>query len=115
VTGDPGFITVSYGKQLTADDITKFNQQWMQPLEKAAALNFAYSTLKNLDSSGDTGNGERMAAMVRMFLRMYEYGAQCERQSPQGGRGGAEPAFSRAGGRAQRGTEELPYLLTGIA
>jgi hypothetical protein len=67
VTGDPGFITVSYGKHLTADDITKFNQQWMQPLERAAALNFATSTLSNLDSSGDTGNGERMAAMVRMF------------------------------------------------
>jgi hypothetical protein len=42
VTGDPGFITVSWGKQLTADDITKFNQQWMQPLERAAALNFAF-------------------------------------------------------------------------
>jgi hypothetical protein len=50
VNGDPGFITVSSGKQITVDDITKFNQQWMQPWAKKAALDFARSTLSNMDS-----------------------------------------------------------------
>ena len=67
VKGDPGFITVSFGKTLTPDDITKFNQQWMQPFSTGAALEFARSTLSSLDSSGATATGERMAAMVRMF------------------------------------------------
>jgi hypothetical protein len=67
VNGDPGFIKVSPGAQVTADDITQFNQQWMQPWEIKAALDFARSTLSNMDSSGTTGNGERMAAMVRMY------------------------------------------------
>jgi hypothetical protein len=67
VNGDPGLITVSFGKQLTADDITKFNQQWMQPWSKEEALGFARFTMFTLDSSGDTSTGERMAAMVRMF------------------------------------------------
>jgi hypothetical protein len=67
VSGDPGFITVSSGKQITADDITKFNQQWMQPWERNGALGFAAYTLSTLDSSGDTGTGEMMAAMVRMY------------------------------------------------
>src|SRR5262249_1035176 len=28
INGDPGFIGVSLGKQITADDIAKFNAQW---------------------------------------------------------------------------------------
>jgi hypothetical protein len=67
VNGDPGLITVSSGKQITADDITKFNQQWMQPWSTTAVLGTAASRLSNLDSSGDTEIGEQMAAMVRMF------------------------------------------------
>jgi hypothetical protein len=67
VIGDPGFITVSSGKQITADDITKFNQQWMQPWQTSKDLYTAQQTLSQLDSSGTTGNGERMAAMVRMY------------------------------------------------
>jgi hypothetical protein len=67
VAGDPGLIQVSPGRMVTADDITKFNQQWMQPWATRAALGFAASTLSNKDSSGTTGNGERMAAIVRMF------------------------------------------------
>jgi hypothetical protein len=72
VAGDPGFITVSAGRQLTADDITKFNEQWMQPFEIAGALNFATSTLGNRDPDGVWATGERMAAMVRMFERTHD-------------------------------------------
>jgi hypothetical protein len=67
VAGDPGFITVSPGRTLTADDLTKFNQQWMQPFELQQALGFAQYTLANRDPDGVWGTGERMAAMVRMY------------------------------------------------
>jgi hypothetical protein len=34
VLGDPGFITVSPGLPVRAEDIAKFNEQWMQPYER---------------------------------------------------------------------------------
>jgi hypothetical protein len=67
VNGDPGFIGFSPGRQVTPYEIAKFNQQWMQPFPKLAALAFAESTLSKLDTSGATATGEWMAAMVRMF------------------------------------------------
>jgi hypothetical protein len=67
VKGDPGFISIPFSKQLTAEDITKFNQQWMQPWSRQAALGFAEYTMSTLDSSGQTATGEWMAAMVRMY------------------------------------------------
>jgi len=67
VQGDPGFIGILPGKQATPYEIAKFNQQWMQPVSKQAALAFAGYTLSTLDSSGATGTGQWMAAMVRMF------------------------------------------------
>jgi hypothetical protein len=72
VAGDPGFITVSPGRQVTADDIAKFNQQWMQPFERQQALDFATSTLQNRDPDGVWGTGERMAAMVRMYELTFD-------------------------------------------
>ena len=67
VQGDPGFITVSLGRQIAAEDIAKFNAQWMQPASIKQALDFATWTLQNRDPDGVWGTGERMAAMVRMF------------------------------------------------
>jgi len=67
VQGDPGFITVSLGRPITAEDIAKFNAQWMQPASIKQALDFATWTLQNRDPDGVWGTGERMAAMVRMF------------------------------------------------
>ncbi len=67
VTGDPGLIKVSPGREVTADDIAEFNEQWMQPWEIEFWRGSVASTLSNLDSSGMTGNGERMVAMVRMY------------------------------------------------
>jgi len=58
---DPGFITVFPGEQVTADDITKFNQQWMQPFERQQALESAAFTLQNRDPDGVWGTAERMA------------------------------------------------------
>jgi len=72
VAGDPGFITVSFGRQVTADDLTKFNQRWMQPFERQQALGFATSTLQNRDPDGVWGTGERMAAMVRMYELTFD-------------------------------------------
>ena len=67
VAHDPGFIVVSPGRQVTADDITIFNEQWMQPFERQNALGFATYTLGNRDPDGVWGTGERMAALVRMY------------------------------------------------
>jgi hypothetical protein len=67
VAGDPGLVTVSPSRQVTADDIAEFNEEWMQPWAIEAALGTATSRLFNKDSSGTTEVGERMAAMVRMF------------------------------------------------
>jgi hypothetical protein len=72
VLGDPGFITVSSGRQVAADDVTKFNQQWMQPFERNAALDYATSTLSQFDPDGVWGNGERMAALVRMYELTFD-------------------------------------------
>jgi hypothetical protein len=72
VAGDPGLITVSPGARWTADDITIFNEQWMQPLERAQAIGFATSTLGHRDPDGVWGNGERMAALVRMFQLTHD-------------------------------------------
>jgi len=66
VQGDPGFITVSSGRQVTADDIAKFNAQWMQPYQHDIAVAFATGNLVRRDRSAATAIGERMAAMVRM-------------------------------------------------
>jgi hypothetical protein len=67
VAGDPGFITVSAGPRVTPDDITKFNEQWMQPFELLNARNDARRDLKARDPDGVWTHSERMAAMVRMF------------------------------------------------
>ena len=67
VLGDPGFITVSTGLPVTAEDVAKFNEQWMQPYERQQALVFATSGLQRHDPDVVWGAGERMAAMVRMF------------------------------------------------
>jgi hypothetical protein len=67
VLGDPGIITVSPGGQVTADDIAKFNAQWMAPYPRQKMINFAQSTLSQFDLDGVWGTGEGMAAMVRMF------------------------------------------------
>jgi hypothetical protein len=67
VAGDPGLIKVSPAREVTADEVTEFNEKWMQPWATNAALRTAASRLFNKDSSGTTEVGERMAAMVRMF------------------------------------------------
>jgi hypothetical protein len=72
VSGDPGIITVSPGKQVTTDDLTKFNQQWMQPFERQQSLGFAAFTLASQDPDGVWGTGERMAALVRMYELTFD-------------------------------------------
>ncbi len=67
VHGDPGFITVSPGRQVTADDIAKFNAQWMQPYQHDFWIGWAGGLLAARDPDGVWGTGERMAAMARMF------------------------------------------------
>ncbi|HEY1300525.1 MAG TPA: hypothetical protein VGF07_08505, partial [Stellaceae bacterium] len=67
VAGDPGIVTVSPGRQVTADDIAKFNAQWMAPYPRQKIIDYAQSTLSQFDIDGAWGTGERMAAMVRMF------------------------------------------------
>jgi hypothetical protein len=67
VAGDPGLITVSAGRQLAPDDITQFNQQWMQPFQVNQAHGSAFSGLSNRDPDVAWGTAERMVAMVRMY------------------------------------------------
>jgi len=67
VHGDPGFITVSPGRQVTADDVAKFNAQWMQPYQRNFWLGWAGGLLAARDPDGVWGTGERMAALVRMY------------------------------------------------
>ncbi len=67
VHGDPGFITVSPGRQLTADDIAKFYAQWMQPAQRKLWLGRSGWLLSQHDPDGVWGTGERMAAMARMY------------------------------------------------
>ena len=45
VAGDPGLVTVSPSRQVTADDIAEFNEEWMQPWAIEAALGTATSRL----------------------------------------------------------------------
>ncbi len=67
VRADPGFITVSAGKQITPEDLAKFNGRWMQPNQRLAALSYAEGALKWRFDAGAWGTGEHMVAMSRMY------------------------------------------------
>jgi hypothetical protein len=67
VQGDPGLITVSDGREITADDRAKFNGQWMQPFQQTKAEVQAESWLIKRFDAGAWETSERMAALARMY------------------------------------------------
>jgi hypothetical protein len=64
---DPGMITLSPGREITAGDIDQFNAKWMQPAERLDALLRANGNLYVRNDRIVWEVGDRMTAMARMY------------------------------------------------
>lgn len=67
VSGGPGFITVSKGRQITPEDIAQFDAKWMLPYQQAEAIARAEGNLYRRNDRIAWEVGERMDAMARMY------------------------------------------------
>jgi hypothetical protein len=67
VHGDPGLITVSAGPEVTAEDVAKFNAQWMQPFRVNKDEIQAKAWLEQRFDAGVWETTERMSALARMY------------------------------------------------
>lgn len=67
VQGDPGLVTVSNGRQLTAADVTMFDATWTQPFQHRRASSRACWQLYNRYDAAAWETGERMSALARMY------------------------------------------------
>lgn len=67
VSGDPGLITVSPGRDITAEDRAEFNARHMQPYQRNLALARAHGNLYRQNPGIVWEVSERMEAMARMY------------------------------------------------